>query len=200
MLFKYKLVQRYINDTWVWDRVEINNKLCAQKITGIDYLQPPAKVDNISKIPFIQCGYCGLVYDSSFISRDHVIPRKFGTWLKGNCIICCIKCNYLKMDLTIFEFPNYIKGFIKPKNKYNEDYLQRLYKRTFDLAYSFDCPDSIKNRFECPQLLKKGTIERLFGDHPSKREYFKYRHCLECFSLNVLTFDKSRRVLKCPHK
>jgi len=45
------------------------------------------------------CAYCGNIFKSLFLTRDHVIPRSKGGLDKWtNCVTACEKCNHRKDD------------------------------------------------------------------------------------------------------
>ncbi len=51
------------------------------------------------------CAYCGEAVTLETATFDHVIPKsRGGSNARGNRVLCCKKCNWLKADRTAAEF------------------------------------------------------------------------------------------------
>lgn len=51
------------------------------------------------------CAYCGELFSSAQLTRDHVVPRSKGgpnTWM--NCVSACRGCNEAKADKSVHDF------------------------------------------------------------------------------------------------
>ena len=62
---------------------------------------PQRQGDMIFRRDHNMCAYCGEVYDSHLLTRDHIKPRSRGgdnSWM--NLVTCCVGCNNKKDDRT----------------------------------------------------------------------------------------------------
>lgn len=66
---------------------------------------PPLTNDHLFARDRNMCGYCGRVYRSDKLSRDHIVPVSKGgpnTW--NNCVTACKSCNREKDDMSIEQW------------------------------------------------------------------------------------------------
>lgn len=62
-------------------------------------LPPPLTNSELFRRDRYMCAYCGNVFKSLHLTRDHIIPRSRGGLDKWtNCVAACEKCNHKKAD------------------------------------------------------------------------------------------------------
>jgi hypothetical protein len=85
--------------------VEIHPIVAIKGFIKNNYKTPPLTNANLFQRDCHMCGYCGRVYRSENLSRDHIIPvSKGGPNVWKNCVTACKTCNREKGDMTIDQW------------------------------------------------------------------------------------------------
>lgn len=80
---------------------------------------PPKILDDIFQRDKFTCQYCGAKRD---LSIDHKVPISMGgkSTKKNMCIACC-SCNSIKSNLTVKEFKEKYKEYLKVRIERNKN-------------------------------------------------------------------------------
>ena len=89
------------HDVLVWRNMRMPSVIRLSRYRKVPQKRHIVTRRNIFSRDLNACQYCGVVFPSSRLTLDHVLPRSRGgrdTW--ENLVTCCHSCNHRKADRT----------------------------------------------------------------------------------------------------
>jgi 5-methylcytosine-specific restriction endonuclease McrA len=101
LLVKGRAAAEESHDSFAWRDMRMPSVIRLSRYRKVPQKRHVATRRNIFSRDRNACQYCGVVFPSTRLTLDHVLPRSRGgrdTW--ENLVTCCHSCNHRKADRT----------------------------------------------------------------------------------------------------